>query len=1408
MPLDDALATAKRTGEPVEATAAGTASQVVTARPDGQVELALSAVPIRKRVDGQWKSLDPTLVRQADGRITPSTTTHDITLSGGGTTPLVQMVRGDQSLTLTAPMTLPTPNLAGPTATYPGVLPGVDLTVTVSPEGGFSHVFVVRDATAAANPKLARLELPLTTRGLTLKADTAGNITGRDRRGTAVMTAPAAVMWDSTATQPTARQAAASDSTQSPSPAPSPSPSPSSSQAPGSAARTAPVEVQVTDSSLTLEPDPALLTDPKTVYPVYIDPTFTWTPYGSANTGWATISYQHQDTNYWKDTPDPNGRMQVGNAGSQRSNTLINFPVPYSTLKGAEINSATFKIRNTWSWSCTAKTVNVYGPGTTLTSSNATWNYWEGVSKGTAIASKSFAYGYSGCNANDVSFDIIDRIKADVAENRGTRTVWMVAANEATDTQSWKEFLETSPTLTILYNHKPNTPTGMTTSPVTSCTAATPTVVGDADVRLYAPVSDRNGGVLGVSFKLWKTSDSTQTALASSDPNLLTYPSGSTAVLIVPVAKLQAAASGQLTTFSWKVQATDFRTPSDWSATCKFTFDPSRPGQPSVTQPTVPTVIGQPATFTFSKASGTTPSAYVYQLNAGPPIDVAADTSGNATVSVVPTRYTNTLTVTSASAGGNIGESASITFNSAAPTPAADGDMTGDGVADLVTVGGTHDLPAGLWLATGGAAIGISRAATNIGAHGFHVGATAGPDNYTGTQVSTGRFFGEGLQDILVYQTTGDNAGGASILRGNGDGSTIHGQRDENRVPIIADLLLDMNSNSPRQLTAAGDPRGTGFPDLIGISGDATNGYSLLYYPVGLTAGDYWQTQPIDTPTPAGGSDWDNWTIATAQTSTGTAMFLWNPGTGALHLWNQFTFNPETSELSYTPYTLRATGWNTSATLGLRAADIDGNGTPDLWTVGAGSSATPWHVTNLTISENGNTGTIAAAPAQTLITSNHTWQLNDAESGAVTTAEDTSGTLHATATGGVTWSTGDTFSPNADFNGSNGGLSTTGSAAATNADFTVSVWAKPTAYGGTLLSQDGVNTYGYKLWTDASDKSWRVAMPRTDVTSPVFDVVTAGPNSARLGIWTHLTVTYEKTTSTLTLYVNGANVGHTKPAATWNANSSFRIGHHRAAGANGGWYTGALALAQTWNTVSTGNVTLIGALSDGRLTYTQIDSDTGDRTKKLVSASTLGFTPKAMAVINATTLLVTNTTGKLYRVDILTADLALRFSPPVELFSSGWTHDRLTYDGTGKLFGIAAGNLRRYDITSSKPTSANIINNTYIDSGFTLDTLTATGPSWILGTTSDGRLMSYKINGPANWLDYTLRSSTWNIMTQLASPGGGVYYGRRTDTGLGRYVDTNPYDGSGSDIVFYPTDPVNASGWNEILLGAQPNTLG
>ncbi|MEO3777022.1 LamG-like jellyroll fold domain-containing protein [Micromonospora sp. B11E3] len=1144
--VDQAMAQARRTGKPVEATAAGSPTATVTARPDGVVQLTQTAVPTRTRVDGQWKTLDPTLVRHPDGSIAPAVSTNPIRLSPGGTGPLARMSSGTRTLAVTAPMALPAPTLSGPTATYPEVLPGVDLTVTATAEGGFSHVFVVKNRRAAANPELATVDLATTGENVTLTADAAGNITGRDRHGATVLTAPAPTMWDSTATAQTGPAERGSTA--------------SSPAAPGRAARTAPIGVTIAPGKLRLTPDRALLTDAKTVYPVYIDPTFHWSAYGTDKGGWATISYYHQSTNYWKNTPDLIGRMQVGNSGSQRSNTLINFAVPYSTLDGATINSALFKITNTRSWNCTAKTVNVYAPGTTLSSSNATWNYWEGQSKGPLAASKSFAYGYSGCDAAGVSFDITDQIEADVAADRGTRTLWMVAANEASDTQSWKEFLETSPTLTIEYNHKPNKPTGMTTSPRTVCTGGT--TVGDASVSLYAPVSDRNGGTLGVTFKLWKKSDATETALVSSNPNLLTYPSGSTAVLVVPVATLRTAASGASTEFSWKVQATDFGATGDWSAVCSFAFDPTRPGAPNIPEVSDgTTTIGQPFTVDITPADGTNPSGYVYQVNAGPPVDAPA-TSGAATITVTPTRFTNTLTVTSVSAGGNIGDTKSVTFNSNPAATAPDADLTGDGAPDLVTVGATHGLPPGLWLAPGGSEQ-TAVAGTNIGARGNGVTGNNSPADFNGGQAITGHFTGTGLQDVLVYYPA---TGNGDVLRTNGDGSIIQAQQSGNQFSVSGDLLAE-EGVMPRQLANAGDIRGaaTGIPELIGISGNTPTGHHLTYYSNFYAPALYAFPQPIDQTTPTGGTDWNNWSITTAQVGTGTDMFLWNRTTGALHLWTGLAFDGN-NLLTFTPYKL-ADAWSPGADLTLRAADIDSNGTPDLWTVGSGGTTTRWYVGNLAA----GLGTISAQPAQALVTSNHHWQLNDDSADVpVSTAKDTAGALDATGNAGAKWSTGDAFDPDVVFDGTSGTIKTASSAVNTNADFTVSAWVKPTALGGTVLSQNGVNTAGFKLWTDASDASWRFALARTDATSPVLDTAVTAPGTARIGVWTHVMASYTKSSGAMTLYLGGIHAGRATHTTGWTATGEFRMGSHRTgASSHGGWFAGAMAYVQTWDRVWT-----------------------------------------------------------------------------------------------------------------------------------------------------------------------------------------------------------------------------------------------
>ncbi|WP_173159419.1 trypsin-like serine protease [Phytohabitans suffuscus] len=244
-----------------------------------------------------------------------------------------------------------------------------------------------------------------------------------------------------------------------------------------------------------------------------------------------------------------------------------------------------------------------------------------------------------------------------------------------------------------------------------------------------------------------------------------------------------------------------------------------------------------------------------------------------------------------------------------------------------------------------------------------------------------------------------------------------------------------------------------------------------------------------------------------------------------------------------------------------------------------------------------------------------------------------------------------------------------------------------------------------------------------------------------------------------------------------------------------------------WNQVMlsvrpwTGLVSVFGTRTDGRLSYTAFDPVTGVKRISTVSAQTLGFTPKAMATLNSDTVLVTTTGGDLYRVDI-TSFQPLRYTRTEQRLSGGWTHDRLVYDGHGSLFGQAGSSMLRYTVTKPKPadSSTDLTNRTVIGaSGWTLQTLTTTGKGHLLTTVSDGRLRAYTVDTASSWTAANLALTGWNGFTSLVSPGGGLYYRRDTNGVLTGYLDTSPFDGSGTDLAAYLPTGTTSDGWDPIL---------
>jgi hypothetical protein len=1185
--MEQTMAQARRTGTAVEVPGATTATDTLTANPNGTLTLTRSLVPARKLVSGKWVGLDPTLQFDADGSISPRVTTGAVSLSGGGNGPLATLHGpSGASLALGLPVILPKPSLAGNTATYASVLPGVDLQVSVDPQGSLRQVLVVHDAQAAANPALTDLNFSTQVKGVTVSADADGNLTAADRSGRAVFTAPAPTMWDST---PSTGPTVIDPKTKTVLDARTGNPAHSGKDGPGAAAHAARIPVTVGAGRVQLTPDRGMLTDKATQWPVYIDPTWTQPTTGHTRSGYASVSETYSTTKYWNNTADPDSdRLQVGNADGWKARTLVNFPIDLSKLSKASITKATLSMTNVYSYSCTRTGTNIYAPATTLSSSNASWSYWFGsspVSLGSAVASGSFAWGYSSsCAAKGVSFGVLDGVTKAVAAGRSTQT--FVIGPDSDTSGHWKKFSLSSLSLSIEFNNTPDVPTSLTTSPTTSCTANPPTAVGDGDVYLQTTVSDPDqGSLVGARFELWKTS-APGTILVSTDPNDV-YASTGNPVPPVQVSEstLKGSSGTAVTQFSWHVQTYDGFATSGWSTTCSFIFDPTRAGAPTVTLQGTPAMRSTVTVSITKPSSGAAPGSYLYQLNSAPPLSVTADSSGNATITVTPTRRTNTLTVTSVSPGGNAGiDSANLVFNATPPsTIAADQDLTGDGNPDLLAVGATNGLPAGLWQAASTTTAGqVNRVATDIGMNGNGITGDLSPTDFTASKAMTGNFTGFGsIQDILVYypgsNPAGVTPGGGVVLNGTGDGSPLQSQLDGNHHQVSPDVLKDWNGNSPLQLVTAGHAGRLPYSDLLGVVNDPTIGPYLDYY-VSYDGIAAWAAeQPLITTTPAGDMNWNDWTITSAQVSTGTALILWKRSTGALYLWTgvELGYDSDNNELlNYTSYTLKTSGWNTNATgLTLQAADLNHDNTLDLWTVGAGGTVTAYLIANVT-----GTPTVTAQTAQALVTGTHSWKLDDGTTGNVGTAKDSIGTLDLTGSGTAKWRTGDVYSPDVLFNIDDLGqpdtsgraeLTTSPSTLAVDAtkSFTVSAWVKPYSNQGTVVSEDGAHSSRFTLYADTN---WYFGVAKTDDSTFSYDLV-KGP-AVQVGVWTNVTGSYNASTGTVSLYVNGSLAAtanrSTKP--TWPSTSALRIGARQLNNAISLRFVGQIAEVQTGAVVPIG----------------------------------------------------------------------------------------------------------------------------------------------------------------------------------------------------------------------------------------------
>jgi Concanavalin A-like lectin/glucanases superfamily len=141
--------------------------------------------------------------------------------------------------------------------------------------------------------------------------------------------------------------------------------------------------------------------------------------------------------------------------------------------------------------------------------------------------------------------------------------------------------------------------------------------------------------------------------------------------------------------------------------------------------------------------------------------------------------------------------------------------------------------------------------------------------------------------------------------------------------------------------------------------------------------------------------------------------------------------------------------------------------------------------------------------------------------------------------------------------------------------FSVSAWVELSKCASSCiaLSADATQTdmfaLGYQKACAASGKTgpcWQFSMPSSDSTSAGVSTAVSPPGSAKLAKWTQLTGVFNASHGTLTLYVNGVQVGQVSPVSPWSAPGpgQVRIGNLIPGGS-----------AHTW----------LGALSNGCVFY-------------------------------------------------------------------------------------------------------------------------------------------------------------------------------------------------------------------------------
>ncbi len=668
-----AVATARSTGKAQELVSMRTETGQVFANPDGSKTMEQHATPVRVRKGRGWTAPDPTLQSRADGTVQPVATVSPIVLSGGGSGELLSIGKTGTRVHLGWPGKLPKPVLAGDTATYPEVLPGIDLKIRVGADR-FSHLLVVKNRTAAANPVLRTLRYPIRGEGVDLKITADGSTVATGNDGRVLYTADPPTMWDSSsATKP----------------------------------RLARLGIRKTAGDLVLTPDLKLLNDPAAKFPVLIDPSISGTL-----VNWLHVNVRAGNVDGW--TYDRNdegakvGRAYEDTANLYRSMFLLNTTSGAMTIAGSTVISAQFFIKLNKTPHGTPEPVELWHVDDLDTNRHdLRWDTTAGFWRTWLDTRSGESYPWSEDNEMEFADPqnksrLSDALQAVANAGRTTISLGLKAPDESTSAAAqwqWKKFHPNSAYLSIKYNTTPRVPKGLTLSRPRPCgTAAAPTQIPTATPQWAAVANDPDiGDTVTTTLRIEKADgtepfDSKVEGVASGAA--FSWPE-------TPAGKLTPGV-----VYRYKAFANDAFATSPTTPPCYFVIDTVVPNIPRITStdfpdgqdPVTPARVAGNVTF---KPGGTPGDTDVAEYNYGFQGDtltarVKANADGTVTVPMtvhpdpdtgVPTAR---LYVRAVDKAGNYSETRQAWELKAKPPAGAAthvrGDSNGDGKADVTAV--------------------------------------------------------------------------------------------------------------------------------------------------------------------------------------------------------------------------------------------------------------------------------------------------------------------------------------------------------------------------------------------------------------------------------------------------------------------------------------------------------------------------------------------------------------------------------------------------------------------------------------------------------------------------------------------------------------------------------------------------